>query len=403
MTKKEKLIIFLLASINFSHILDFMIIMPLGNNLMSIFKISPAQFSLVVTAYTFSAGISSFIASFFADRFDRKNLLLFGFTGFLIGTLLCALSKDYYFLLFSRIVAGTFGGLISAQVQSIIADVFEYERRATAMGFLTAAFSVASVFGVPLGIFLANYFNWHAPFIFVVLFGCIILPLVMFYIPKINAHLVLGKQKTKKFETIEMILKNREQRKALLLTGILMVGHFSIIPFIAPSMELNVGFSSNNITMMYFLGGLFTIFTSPLIGKLSDKFGKHQILYIFGTLSLIPIYLITVMNETPLAFALFITTLFFVFAGGRMIPVMTMVSNVVEPKQRGSFMSINSSIQQIAVGIASYISGLIVVKNPHSGKIENYNYVGYIAIAASILCLILASRLKSQSKSQANK
>src|SRR5690606_24818583 len=151
MNKKEKIVLLLLATLNFTHIMDFMIMMPLGNYLMPYFNISSQQFSMLVAAYTFSAGIASFSAAFFVDRFDRKNVLLFAYIGFLLGTLCCAFAPSYLFLLTSRIVAGLFGGLISAQVLSIVADLIPYERRASAMGMIMAAFSVASVFGVPFG------------------------------------------------------------------------------------------------------------------------------------------------------------------------------------------------------------------------------------------------------------
>ena len=142
MKSKESIILLLLAAINFTHILDFMIMMPLGNYLMPYFNISSQQFSMLVAAYTFSAGISGFLAAFFVDRFDRKRVLLVGYSGFLVGTLFCALSPTYSILLLSRIVAGMFGGLIGAQVVSIVADIVPYERRGAAMGIIMAAFSV---------------------------------------------------------------------------------------------------------------------------------------------------------------------------------------------------------------------------------------------------------------------
>lgn len=194
MLSKEKIILLLLAVLNFTHILDFMILMPLGNYLMPYFDISSQQFSMLVAAYTFSAGISGFAAAFFVDSYDRKKVLMFAYAGFLIGTLCCAISPAYEILLISRIVAGIFGGLIGAQVLSIVADIIPYERRAAAMGMIMAAFSAASVFGVPFGLYIANLFNWHAPFFFVVILGVALVPFLIKYLPKMNAHILATDQ-----------------------------------------------------------------------------------------------------------------------------------------------------------------------------------------------------------------
>src|SRR5215207_5836950 len=188
---KEKIILLLLTVLNFTHIMDFMIMMPLGNYLMPYFDITSQQFSMLVAAYTFSAGASGFLAAFFVDRFDRKRVLLFAYAGFLLGTLCCAISPAYEILLVSRVIAGLFGGLIGAQVLSIVADIIPYERRASAMGMIMAAFSAASVFGVPFGLYIANLFNWHAPFFFVVILGALLVPFLIKFLPQMNAHLLV--------------------------------------------------------------------------------------------------------------------------------------------------------------------------------------------------------------------
>ncbi|MFN3940735.1 MAG: MFS transporter, partial [Chitinophagales bacterium] len=239
MNKNERLIVILLASINFTHILDFMIMMPLGPQLMRIFEITPAQFSILVAAYTFSAFTSGLIAAFFVDRFDRKKVLLFGYTGFILGTLGCAVAPDYITLMSARIVAGLFGGLIGAQVLSIIGDIFPFERRGVAMGALTAAFSLASVVGVPIGLFLANITSWHAPFFLVGGLAIIILILVFRFIPSMDTHLENYTPK-KFFHVYTNIIADPNQQRALLLSIIMMLGHFSIIPFIAKYMVSNV-------------------------------------------------------------------------------------------------------------------------------------------------------------------
>ncbi|MCB0798424.1 MAG: MFS transporter [Chitinophagales bacterium] len=392
MNRNERILMVILAGINFTHILDFMIMMPLGPQLMRIFEISPAQFSTLVASYTFSAFASGLIAAFFVDRFDRKRVLLFGYTGFIIGTLGCAIAPTYLLLMLARIVAGLFGGLIGAQVLSIIGDTFPYEKRATAMGALTAAFSLASVFGVPLGIYLATLFSWHAPFVLAGGLAIVINGLAMKFVPSISGH-IQEKGANKAWVSYQHILADRNQQWAILLGVVMMLGHFSIIPFIATYLVQNVGFTEHEITYVYLLGGALTIFTSPMIGRIADRKGKFPVFALFCTLTLIPIFLITNMPPIAIGLALVVTSFFFIVVGGRMIPMQAMVTSVVPARQRGGFMSINSSIVQLGSGTASMLAGLIISETP-DGKLHNYNVVGYVAIAFSILAIFIARKLK---------
>ena len=395
MSSKEKIVLLLLAALNFTHILDFMIMMPLGNYLMPYFNISSQQFSTLVAAYTFSAGIAGFLAAFFVDNFDRKKVLLFGYIGFLVGTLCCALSPTYTFLLMSRIVAGVFGGLIGAQVLAIVADLIPYERRGMAMGIIMAAFSFASVFGVPFGLYIANIFNWHGPFFFVAGIGSLLLPILMRYLPPMDAHLNNNEGRINPISLIKEVGKHKNQLLALGLTASLMFGHFLIVPFLNPFMEFNLGFSKLQTPMMYMVGGALTLITSPFIGRLADKIGKHKLFVIMALISIIPVALITNLPVMPFYLVLCITGFWFVISSGRMIPAQAMVSNVVSSERRGSFMSFNSAVQQIFMGFASITAGFIVVKNADN-SIQNYEITGYITIAVTLLSLIFVFRLNSR-------
>lgn len=397
MSSKDKIVLLLLAALNFTHILDFMIMMPLGNYLMPYFKISPQQFSMLVASYTFSAGIAGFLAAFFVDNFDRKRVLLFGYIGFLLGTLFCALAPTYTFLLLARIVAGIFGGLIGAQVLSIVADLVPYERRGMAMGIIMAAFSVASVFGVPFGLYMANLFNWHGPFFFVAGFGAILVPFLMRYLPKMDSHLTNKEARINPLQLLKEVGKDADQMLALGFTACLMLGHFMIIPFLNPYMEFNMGFSKLQTPMLYMAGGLATLVTSPLIGKLADTMGKHKVYIIMAVISIFPIALLTNLLPMPFYMVLCIAGFWFVVSSGRTIPAQAMVSNVVSPERRGSFMSFNSSVQQIFVGLASVISGFIVVKNPDN-SIQNYELTGYLSIFITLLTLVFVFKLDTRLK-----
>ena len=390
---KEKIILFTLAGINFTHIMDFMIIMPLGDLLMRVFEITPQQFSLIVSSYTFTAGIFGFIAAFVIDRFDRRKALLFLNIGFVVGTLACAFAPSYSLLLIARSLTGAFGGVLGALILSVVADVVPEERRGQGMGIVMAAFSVASVAGVPFGYFLAEKFSWHAPFLLLAGMGLLITAAIFRYIPSLTAHMVKKADRPGVAQVLTNAISLPNQKLALLFMLTLILGQFSIIPFIAPYMIRNVGFEGDQITYIYLVGGGLTIFTSPYIGRLADKFGKKAVFTVCASAAIIPVFLITHMPPVPVAAALVVTGLFFILGGGRMIPAMAMITSSVKPQNRGSFMSISSSVQQLSAGLASLIAGAIVVDS--GGALDNYNWVGYFAIFISAICIFLGLKIKS--------
>ncbi|MDB5193595.1 MAG: major facilitator superfamily 1 [Segetibacter sp.] len=394
MTWKERVLLLLMAAINFTHILDFMVMMPLGNFLMPYFHISPKQFSVLVASYSICAAISGFSAAFFVDRFDRKKVLLFGYIGFIIGTICCGIAPSYYLLLTSRIVAGLFGGLIGAQVLSIVADTFPYERRASAMGILFSAFALASIIGVPFSLFIAGNISWHAPFILIGGLGIIVTLAVTKFLPPMKNHLLSGDSlRETPLQVIKNITESRTKMYALLLSGCLMLGHFLIIPFLNPYMEMNVGFSDNQRNLVYMVGGVSSFIAAPIIGRLADKFGKHIVFTIFTILSLIPIFLITNMPAIKYYYVLMVTGVWFALSTGRGIPAQAIISNVVPPEQRGSFMSFNSCIQQLFTGLASLIAGLVVLVGT-DGKILHYSWLGYLSIAIVCSCIFIAHAIQ---------
>lgn len=390
---KEKFLLWTLAAINFTHIVDFMILMPLGPQLMRIFEISPREFGLLVSSYTFSAGVSSFFGAFILDKYDRRTILLWVFTGFLFGALACAFSPNYSILLISRIISGVFGGLTSALVLSIIGDVIPDLRRGRAMGLVMAAFSVASVIGVPFGLFIASISNWHAPFFFLAGLSLIILWMIYKFIPSITAHLEKQRFKPSPVQVIKRVTGNSNQMRAISLTIMMMLGQFAIIPFLSPYMVANVGFSEIELTYIYMAGGFFTIFTSPWVGRMTDKYGKIKVFTIFMTLNVIPIGVITHLGQTPIPYVLLISTMFFVTSNGRMVPAAALITGTAKSENRGSFLSFNSAVQQLSAGLASFLAGLILAEGVN-GELLNYDIVGYFAIILSLLCIPLVRRIK---------
>lgn len=390
MNKNERLIIFLLASLNFTHILDFMIMMPLGNYLMPFFNITPKQFSLLVGSYTLTAAVSGFAAAFFVNQYDRKKVLVIAYIGFLIGTFACGLAPSYGLLMAARVLAGLFGGLIGAQVLSIVADLIPYERRGAAMGAIMSAFAVSSTLGVPFSLYLSNLFSWHAPFILVGAVGTVVLFFIIRFIPSMTAH-IQQKEESKR-EVLFSVVKSPQQRLALLFSALMMMGHFMIIPFINPYMEFNNGYSKVQTPMIYLVGGIASFFAANILGKLSDKYGK---LIVFSACLLSSFILIGVITNLPhIAFAwvLVLFGIWFVLSTGRAVAAQAMVSNVVPPAQRGSFMSFNSSMQQLGTASASFVSGMVVI-NGTDGKLMHYNWLGYISIFILLCCFLLGQYL----------
>jgi len=394
MTWKERIILILLAALNFTHILDFMILMPLGNYLMPYFGISPQKFAILVSAYTISAGISGFVAAFYVDNYDRKKVLLAAYIGFLAGTICCGLAPTFMTLLIARVVAGLFGGLIGAQVLSIVADTFPYERRGTAMGAIMSAFAVASTFGVPFSLYLANRISWHAPFLLVGILGIILIPLLNRYLPSMTGHLHQEGQKRNKWKVMTDVLEDKIQYTALIFSGLIMLGHFMIIPFINPYMELNVGFSKNITPLIYLVGGVCSLLASNILGPLSDRYGK-LLIFTICTLGALPL-VFTITNLPPTQLYFPVLTLFgvwFIAATGRGVTSGAMISQVVRPEHRGSFQSFNSSVQQLGSGAAALLTGFIVSKDAISGQLLHYDILGYISIAVLLTCVVLGNKI----------
>ncbi len=390
MTPKERIILFLLAAVNFTHILDFMIMMPLGNYLIPHFNITPRQFSFLLASYPISSFISGLSMAFLADNFERKKLLLFTYAGFIVGTAACGLAQSYEMLLSSRIVAGIFGGIIGGQVLSMIADLFTYERRGTAMGAVMSAFAVASSAGVTFSLYLVDIFkdDWHVPFLFVVLVALIIWPLCFIYLPVLKDHLGTRESILVKGRQLLNTLTNKYTGLALLFSGIMMMGHFLIIPFINPYMEFNKGYPRSVTPLIYLVGGGASLISAILLGRLSDKVGKLKVFLWCVPLSFIMVILITNMPSLPFALVLSFFAIWFALATGRAVTSQTMVSSVTGSAGRGSFMSLNSSIQHLGTGVAALVSGFIVKTNANR-QLLHYEWVGYLSVAVLFIALLL--------------
>jgi predicted MFS family arabinose efflux permease len=394
MTKKERIILFLLASLNFTHILDFIIMMPLSNYLIPNLKITAFQFSILVASYSISAFFAGLIVAIVIDRLDRKRSLVFAYLGFLLGTIACGFAPTFESLLAARILAGLFGGIIGAQVLAIVADLFSYERRGRAMGFVMSAFAVASIIGVPFSLYLTNLFkfNWHVPFLMIGGVGILIIPLVIRFIPAMRDHIKPANENGLSLESLAIVIRHPAQRAALLFSGLLMMGHFLIIPFINPYIEFNKGFGKDLIPMIYLVGGIASLISAFFLGRVADKIGKLPVFLYSVFFSVIMVLIITKLPDIHYSLVLGFFAVWFMLATGRAITAQAMISEVVKPEQRGSFMAINGSVQQLGSGFASLMAGAIVLTD-YSGKIARYNWVGYLSALVLALSFFLGRYL----------
>ncbi|MFL9484942.1 MFS transporter [Chitinophagaceae bacterium LWZ2-11] len=386
-TKYQAFIITILAILQFTVVLDFMVLSPLGAILMESLKIDTSKFGLVVSGYAFSAGAAGLLTAGFADKFDRKKLLLFFYAGFIAGTIFCGTVNSYNWLLIARIVTGLFGGVISSISFAIITDLFKMEVRGRVMGFVQMAFAVSQVAGIPVGLLLANKFGWHSPFIMIASFGIIVGVLIIIYMKPITEHLKYKSDKSP-FAHLLKTVSNPVYLRAFLATTLLATGGFMLMPFGSAFSIHNLGITMEKLPIVYAITGVFSMIFGPLMGKVSDKIGKYPT-FLFGSiLSMIMVVIYTNLGVTPLWAVILISVIMFVGIMSRMISSSALMTAVPEPQDRGAFMSINSSVQQISGGIAAAVAGLIVIQSP-AGKLLHYDVLGYVVIGSMIASAVM--------------
>jgi len=394
----EWLLLLVLAAVQFVHILDFMIIMPLGSLFINgdasdatALHLSTGQFGLVVSAYTISAGLASLFAARYLDRFGRKFTLLTLLAGFTLGTFLCAAAATYPMLLFARSVAGAFGGVCSATVLAIVGDAFPDSRRGTAMGVVMSAFSIASIAGVPIGLFLSEDLGWRAPFAMLAILSGGVLALAAWVLPPLRGHLDGDTVPTSAW----MVALEPNHLRAFALTASLMGSSFLIIPYLATAMVANVGLHETDLKLIYFVGGLATLLSLTTIGRLADLKGKLPVFRVLALATCVPFLAITLLpHGAGVAAVLAVTTLMFITTSGRMVPAMALIANSAIPAVRGSFMSFNSAVQQLSAGLASWVGGLLLHKELN-GQLEGYSTAGMLACGMCVVTFYLAGRLRA--------
>jgi predicted MFS family arabinose efflux permease len=396
----QKFVIFLLAITQFTVILDFMVMSPLGDMLMKSLSLKPQAFGFAVSAYAFSAGLSGLLTAGFADRFDRKKLLLFFYTGFIAGTIFCGLAHTYHVLLAARIITGLFGGVISSISMAIITDLFSLQQRGRVMGFIQMGFGGSQVLGVPIGLYLANFWGWEAPFWLVAAISIIIALLIALRLQPIVQHLKIQNDRSA-FKHLWHTLTRPDYRIGYTATALLSIGGFMMMPFGSAFAINNLGLSNEELPMLFMVSGVSLLVIMPLIGKLSDKIDKFKIFTVASIWMVLMCVIYTNLGLTPLIIVMLLNILMMTGIMSRMVPSSALTSAVPEMADRGAFMSINSSLQQIAGGVAAAVAGMIVTQKGKGMPLEHYDIVGYTIVGISLISILMMMRVDKLIKSRA--
>jgi predicted MFS family arabinose efflux permease len=391
--QQEKRLLLTLTGIQFSHILDFMVMMPIGPILMQALNISPAQFALLLSIYTLTAAASGLIAATFIDLFERKGMLLVLFTLFVLATFSCALAPNYETLLLTRGLAGVFGGVLGAMLQTLVGDLIPFERRGKASGTVMSGTAVATVLGVPGSLLLANAIGWQAPFVAIASIAAIFLLLAVRNIPGLSATQLPKRSWQQATHNMKAVLNNANHLTGLLFMALGACSTFTVIPYMTLFLTGNVGLSMAQMPIVYIFGGAASFFSARWIGGMADRWGKVRTYRMIAAFSILPILLQTHLPPLALGWVLVCSTLFFTVGTGRAVPAMAITISAVHPPLRGTFMSLNAAIQQLACGAAAMVGGYIITQSA-DGSISGYGHAGWLAVVLTAFTILLAGRIQ---------
>lgn len=389
LTAKEWWVLLLLGAINFTHTMDFVMVIPMGPKLIEQLHITVSEVGHIISSYTISAALFGLLGAGFIDKVERKKALLISFLGLIAGTLCCAFSHSYIELVMARAFAGASGGLMSSMVYAYVGDFMEEHKRGRATGIVMNSYSIASILGIPLGLMLANKFSWNSPFLYLSFLGLLFLVISIFKLPK----LAPPKSNLEPIEVYMQIFKNTNAQWALLFMILLTVAGFAVIPFISTFVVANAGLPESYLIYMYLLSGVVNFFAGPYTGKLADQYGKVKVFTITAILSALPILVFSFLNQSPVWFILIITTLVFLFFSARYVPAMALISSSTAKEQRGGFLTISNAVQQMAMGVSTFTAGLLIHTLP-SGEIQGFAIDATIAATAVLLSIIVAKKIK---------
>lgn len=389
----ERLALLTLAAIQFVHIVDFIVMMPLGPMLMSELGVGTHEFGLLISSYTFTAAISGVLVAIFVDRFERKRVVSITLALFALATLLCALAPGFWTLLVARGAAGAFGGVLGGMVQTMVGDIVPFARRGRASGTLMSAFSAATIAGVPASLYVANHFGWRFTFVFLAAMGVAILLLARRVLPRLHGHLAAADgERAHPFAAMCAVLRDSNHLRAMGFIALIILSGFTVVPYITIYLVGNLHVAQTDIPLIYLCGGLASFLSARWIGRMADHYGKVRVYRLVAAASIVPLLLQTHLVPLPLSAVLACTTLFFILVPGRMVPGMAIVTSAAQPNVRGTFLSLNSAVMQLASGLAAMLGGLIISTDA-GGRIFDYNRVGYFATAITLVAIVWVGRI----------
>lgn len=399
-TGYQILVIVLLALTQFTVVLDFMVMSPLGDMLMKSMELSTSQFGLAVSSYAFSAGISGLLTAGFADRYDRKKLLLFFYIGFIVGTLFCGIIDSYPLLIAARIVTGLFGGVIGSISMAIVADLFTFQQRGRVMGFMQMGFGASQVLGIPISLFIANKWGWQSPFLMIVGLAFLIWLVIVLKMKPITKHLEVKVEKSA-FKHLWHTIAQRDYRIGFMATALLSLGGFMMMPWGSAFSINNLHVTPEQLPILFMVAGVATLIIMPVIGKLSDRIDKFKLFTIASVWMIVVVLIYTNLTPVPFWVVMLLNVLMMIGIMSRMVPSMALATSLPQMQDRGAFMSINSSLQQIAGGIAAAIGGMIVVQKDKLSPLEHYDTLGYVIVGITIICIFMIYRVSKLVKARA--
>ena len=388
--KYQILVITILALTQFTVVLDFMVMSPLGDKLMKAMQLTPQQFGIAMFSYAFSAGISGFLTAGFADSFDRKKLLLFFYIGFIVGTLFCGLANTYPLLIAARVFTGVFGGVIGSISMAIVSDLFTLEQRGRVMGFMQMGFGASQVLGIPISLYIANRWGWQSPFFLIVVLAFIIWLVLTVKLKPITKHLEV-KNKDNALKHLIHTISQKNYRIGFLATALMSLGGFMIMPWGSVYAINNLNVTEAQLPLLFMISGVATLIIMPIIGKLSDKIDKFKLFTIASAWMIMVVLIYANLVPVPFWIVVILNVMMMMGVMARMIPSVALVSALPELRDRGAFMSINSSLQQLAGGIAAAIGGMIVVQKDNFSPIEHYDTLALVVAVFVGICVYVLS------------
>jgi predicted MFS family arabinose efflux permease len=392
LTRSEWGLVAVLLAVQFTHVVDFVIIMPLGDRLKRELTINDQQFGLVIAVYAWAAGIANLLASLVVDRFDRRTVLLTMYAGFGLSTLLCGVVDSYESFLVARTLAGVFGGVAAGTLFSIIGDVFPPEKRGRATGAVMSAFAVATIGGLPLGLWLAELLGRGAPFFGLAALSAAVWVYGWVKLPHVRGHL----EEERRHPLTEFAAVVREPRHvwALVFSFFLVMGTFTVASFIAPVLCRKNGWSEEQLKWVYLIGGVFTLGGMAVVSRLADRVSRLPLFRVLGFGALVLALVISNLPPGPVWVATLVVGAFMVFASGRMVPAQAMLLGTAAARVRGAFMSLNTAVQHAATGVAPALAGAIITETPDK-QLTGFPVVGLVSAGCAAVALVLAGQLRS--------